>query len=422
LSTAARRAAELDLEPFRPGIDGDFGGREAAHLLRRACFGGTLEDRERVLDWGPERAADELTDCPPVDGELAATIEALSALAGLDDLVTAQATWLTRMLLDSHPFREQLTLFWHGHFATSVSKVGRVRLLEGQVQTLRDLGRGPFSELLAAVSRDPAMIIWLDGNANRRHHPNENYARELMELFALGEGSYTEQDVLEAARAFTGWHVHRDRFRYTPGEHDDGQKTVLGRSGPLDGDDVLEACLASPACARHVAGRLFRFFVHAAPRPELLDALAERYRSTGYDTVQLVRRLLASREFYAPRTRRAVIRSPVALAVGAARSLALRPDTMRLAAQVSALGQSLYAPPSVKGWDGGTSWINAATLVGRVNLAAQLADSLPEEDIPSREELIELLLDGEAPVGLEEVPEGRPLLQGLLSLPESQLA
>ncbi|MHC4846395.1 MAG: DUF1800 family protein, partial [Planctomycetota bacterium] len=216
--------------------DGPFGDAEAAHLLRRTSFGGTPEERREIVELGPARAAIDRTSAPADESGYARVLEALAPLASTDTLAISQSIWLTRMLRDPRPFRELLTLFWHGHFATSVTKVGRTRLLVKQVATLRELGQGPFGELLSAIARDPAMIVWLDGNANRRHHPNENFARELMELFALGVGHYTEDDVLEAARAFTGWHEHNGRYRFNPHEHDEGGKTVLGRSGALGGD------------------------------------------------------------------------------------------------------------------------------------------------------------------------------------------
>jgi uncharacterized protein (DUF1800 family) len=398
---SARDAAEA-LQPHRPGQDGPFGAAEAGHLLRRACFGGTPDERARLAGLGPVGAAEAATAAPAPDGTYAEVLAALESLASVDSVDVARALWLTRMLRDPHPFRENLALFWHGHFATSVEKVGRVRLLVEQVETLRALGAGPFDALVRAVSRDPAMILWLDGNRSRRHHANENYARELMELFTLGRGHYSEEDVLEAARAFTGWHEHGGRFRFNAREHDDGNKRVLGRSGALDGDDVVEACLAQAACGRHVGGRLFRYFVRPDPEPELLDVLGAHYAASGYDTLGLVRMLLSSCAFYEARARRALVRSPVALAVGSCRALGLLPDATELGQRVALLGQALYAPPSVKGWDGDQAWLNAATLVGRLNLAGWLAAGavkLPELDT-ALGPLADRLFDGELPAAL----------------------
>jgi uncharacterized protein (DUF1800 family) len=435
--SAAWRAAEEALGPFRPGVDGPWDDAAAAHLLRRACFGGTRSERGRVRELGPAGAVQDLVACPPIDADYERTLEALAPLLPVNSVEVFRSVWLTRMLRDPRPFREQLALFWHGHFATSLAKVHGPHLMAAQVDLFRALGPGPFGALLAAVARDPAMIRWLDGNTNRARHSNENFARELLELFCLGVGHYTERDVLEAARAFSGWHEQDGRFRFDAHEHDGGDKRVLGAAGALDGDDVLAACLARPACAEHVGGRLFRHFVHGEPSAELVAIVGARYREGGYDTLALLRELLASREFFGARARRALVASPVALAVGAARTLGLRPDCHALGARLADLGQALYAPPSVKGWDGGRAWLNAATLIGRMNLAAQLGAALARPSQPAEEllhdgtpdagALLDLLLDGAVPdaVRARLASAGLPLprlVHVVLSLPEAQLA
>jgi uncharacterized protein (DUF1800 family) len=435
LAGARFRTAEEALEPWRPGVDGPFGAAEAAHLLRRTAHGSTAAERARVAALGPLDAVADLTADQPPGGDFAALLAALQPLAASEDLPTCQALWLARLLHAPRPFADVLALFWHGHFATSVAKVGRAGLLVRQVELLRRLGPGALEPLLAAIARDPAMIVWLDGNSNRRHHPNENFARELLELFTLGRGNYGERDVLEAARAFSGWHERDGEFRFVPGEHDDGDKHVLGARGALDGDDVVRACLAQPACARHVAGRLFAHFVRPDPEPELLEVLAARYRAGGHDTRALLATLLASRAFFEPRARRALVASPVAFGIGAARSLGLRPDLTALADRLAGLGQSLYAPPSVKGWDGGMAWVNAATLVGRVNLAAWLGQLAAERraDVEAAAggldagALAQAVLDGPPPpaaaAALDEARDDLAArVQVLLCLPEAQLA
>jgi uncharacterized protein (DUF1800 family) len=434
LPGAAFRTAEEALEPYTQD-DGPFGAAEAAHLLRRAGFGAPVAERARIAALGPQAAVAELVAPRAPAGDYAALLAALVPLQDTEELAVAQSLWLTRMLRDPAPFREALALFWHGHFATSAAKVGRVPLMVRQIGTLRELGPGPLPRLLAAVARDPAMIAWLDGNANRAHHPNENFARELFELFTLGRGAYDEHDVQEAARAFSGWHESDGAFRFVPGEHDDGAKCVLGRSGALDGDDVLAAALAQPACARHVAGRLFRHFVRPDPEPELIEVLAARYRESGFDTTALLAGLLGSRACFEPQARRALVAGPVAFAVGAARTLGLRPDAHELAGKLASLGQSLYAPPSVKGWDGGRAWINAATVVGRMNLAALYGELAAahaaevEAAVGGRDAdaLLDALLDGqvsdEARAELRGAgPDLAALVQLVLSLPEAQLA
>ncbi|MCB9898768.1 MAG: DUF1800 domain-containing protein [Planctomycetes bacterium] len=438
MTSVARAAAERALEPFRPDVDGPWDARAAAHLLRRTSFGGTLARRAHVLGLGPSAALDELLADPEPSGDFALTLRLLATLRALDDLETAQASWLRRMLDDEHPFREALALFWHGHFATSVAKVGRVRLLEDQVDTFRSLGSGRLDALVLAVCKDPAMIVWLDGNANRRHHPNENLARELMELFTLGKGAYDEHDVLEAARAFSGWQERDGRFRFVPGEHDDGKKTLLGRSGALDGGDVVDACVSHPSCARFVAGKLARAFVRPVLDASLLDALGARFAELQLDVLAFLRELLGSRLFYDASSRLSLVKSPVQLAVGAVRALGCSVDARFLARTVEALGQSLYAPPSVKGWDGQRAWLSAATLVGRANLAAALAgdggelgvrhpEPPDDDDRPPLEHLHDLLLEGRAPPAV--IDALRPhagqadlVRATLLALPEYQLA
>lgn len=434
-----RPRPEEQLAPYRPGTDGPFGPRQAGHLLRRTSFGGTQEERRRIVEQGPERAVERLTSSPPIDGAYAEILETLDALSSVQDLAVVQSLWLTRMLRDPVPFREMLTLFWHGHFATSVDKVAQPDMMVRQIDTLREAGAGPFGALLLGMARDPAMIVWLDGNANRRHHPNENFARELFELFSLGIGHYGEDDVLEAARAFTGWHERNGRFRFNAHEHDEGTKTVLGRRGTLDGGDVIDIALEQPACGRFLAAKLFGFFVHADPEPELIEVLGDRYRASDYDTLGLLRMLFTSRVFYSERAYRGLVKSPIALTVGAARSLPVRLNATALAETASDLGQALYAPPSVKGWDGGHAWLNAATLVGRVSFAADLAGSGGDLGVTftddtaedrSLDEWTDLLLDGEMPpdvhrwlsIHMDRFHDARGTLQAVLSLPEYQLA
>lgn len=426
--TAAER-----LQPYRPGQDGPFGPAEAAHLLRRLHLGDRPAVRDALVPLGPAGAVAELLRPADEDVDWRATLEVLAALAGGGDLGLARADWLTRLLRSPRPFDEVLALFWHGHFATAVSKVERVDLMVGQLETFRRLGRGPLGPLLQAVSRDPAMILWLDGNSNRRHHPNENYARELLELFTLGVGHYDERDVLEAARAFTGWHQRGGRFRYERAEHDPGEKQVLGRRGPLDGDDVIAACLDQPACGRHLAGALYRFFVAPDPDEALLTALGQRYTDLGHHTGAFLAELFVSRAFYEPAARRSLVRSPVALAVGLVRGLGLSVDARELGERLAGLGQGLFDPPSVNGWDPGLAWLNAATLIGRLGLARELArhggplgvrlpgrglslpavvDALLEDGLPLQAR--QLLSDATSPPA--------QVLGAALSLPEVQLA
>jgi uncharacterized protein (DUF1800 family) len=279
-----------------------------------------------------------------------------------------------------------MTLFWHNHFATSNLKVRQPALMAQQNVLIRRHALGKFGPLLLEMSRDPAMLIWLDSNSNTRGRPNENYAREVMELFALGVGHYTERDVREAARAFTGWHTDGRKFTFLRAQHDDGTKTVLGQTGPWDGGDVTRIVLEQPAAARFLVGKLYRYFIsEGAALPDgLLDPLAERFRASGYDVADLVRAVLRSRLFFSDHAYRQRVKSPVEYVVGMLRALEAKyepqaeyygpPQQTRL---LDGLGQELFAPPSVKGWAGGEAWLNSATLLARHNLAWKVVQATP---------------------------------------------
>lgn len=285
-----------------------------------------------------------------------------------------RAWWLQEMVEAEAPraLVERLTLFWHNHFVSSDQKVHAHALMTRQNLLLRENALGNFADLLHAVGKDPAMLVYLDGAQNRRENPNENFAREVMELFTLGRGHYQETDIREAARAFTGWSLEPDSgaFRWRPAFHDTGSKTVLGRSGNFDGDQVLDILLAQPACADFIAAKLWQEFV-APPRDDPAEAreiqrLAEVLRRSGYDLRQTLRALLLSEPFWAPRNRGVLVKSPVDLVVGTVRSLDVTvPDALPLAFIVRNLGQDLFAPPNVRGWPGGEAWINSSTLLAR---------------------------------------------------------
>jgi uncharacterized protein (DUF1800 family) len=301
------------------------------------------------------------------------------------DEVALQAWWLHRMIQTGHPLRERLTLFWHNHFATSILKVRQSALMKQQNILIRKHALGKFAPFLLEMSRDPAMLIWLDSNSNARGKPNENYARELMELFTLGIGHYTESDVREAARAFTGWHTDGRKFVFNRFQHDDGEKSVLGQSGPWDGGDVVRIVLEQPSAARFLVRKLYRHFVSEGETPPdaLLEPLAERYRASGYDTADLVGTMLRSRLFFSDHAYRRRVKSPVEYLVGMLRALEAKvePTTDFVTSQqprpMDGLGQALFAPPNVKGWAGGEAWLNSATLLARHNLAWKLVQGTP---------------------------------------------
>jgi uncharacterized protein (DUF1800 family) len=261
-----------------------------------------------------------------------------------------------------------MTLFWHNHFVSSQQKVRSPQLMYRQNVLLRRHAFGNFTALLHAVARDPAMVIYLDSASNRKGQPNENFAREVMELFTLGEGHYTERDIKEAARAFTGWGVDPDRgeFVFRRIAHDDGVKTVLGRRGNLDGDAVLGILLAQPQTAELIVAKLWREFVAPDPDPGEVRRIAQVFRESGYEIRPALRALLTSDSFYEPGNRAVLIKSPVELVVGTLRQFSFATgEPLPFALGVAVLGQSLFSPPNVKGWPGGEMWINSTTLLAR---------------------------------------------------------
>ncbi|MEX0586120.1 MAG: DUF1800 domain-containing protein, partial [Pirellulales bacterium] len=273
-----------------------------------------------------------------------------------------------------HPLRERMTLLWHNHFATSATKVNRLPLMLRQNGLMRRHALDRFRPLLEAMGRDPAMLLWLDGANSVKGRPNENYARELMELFSLGVGNYQEADVKEAARALTGWHLDDEKAVFVTERHDEGEKTVLGQKGRWRDSDIVRIVLEHPAAGRWLARRLFRQFVSEAESPPdaLIEPLAEQLRKSDYDVAGCVRTILSSNAFYSEAAWRARVKSPVDYVVGLLRTLSASVPVDDLGDAMQGIGQSLFAPPNVKGWDGGRAWLNSATLVARHNLAWRL--------------------------------------------------
>ena len=283
--------------------------------------------------------------------------------------------WVTEMLTTPSPLTERMTLFWHNHFTSGLQKVRSGTLMYRQNVLLRRHALGNFAQLLHAVSKDPAMLVYLDSATNRRGQPNENFAREVMELFTLGEGSYSEADIREAARAFTGWSIDRETGEYLwrPFAHDGGIKTVLGQSGPLSGDDVLDILLARPQTAEFVVKKLWREFVSPEPDASEVRKIAAALRNSGYDIKTALRALLTSDAFYAAQNRGALVKSPVDLVIGTMRQFDVGySDPLPLTLLLRSLGQDLFAPPNVKGWPGGDAWINSTTLLARKQFLERL--------------------------------------------------
>jgi hypothetical protein len=374
-------------QPWRPSAADPWGRKWAAHLYRRAAFGPSRADLPEAERLGPDGTLDLLLrGRPHAAGALATLLDVGRVVAARDDFgQQLRAWWLYVMLQGGHPLREKMTLFWHNHFATSIAKVLEPQLMFRQNCLLRARALGKFGPLLQEMSRDGAMLVWLDSNSNVKAHPNENYARELMELFSLGVGHYTETDVREAARAFTGWHTDGTGFKFDARNHDGGPKTVLGQTGAWDGGDVVRIVLAQPAAARFLVRKLYHFLVseNASPPDALLEPLCESFRKSDYDIAALLRTMLSSRHFYSDHAFRQRIKGPVEYVLGAVQAVYRRCDEGEadyrplpqgpLAGPVDAMGQRLFAPPNVKGWPGGRAWLNTSTLLERDNFAAALA-------------------------------------------------
>ena len=294
--------------------------------------------------------------------------------------------WMQEMVATPSPLTEHMTLFWHNHFVSSLQKVKSPALMLAQNQLLRRDALGNFADMLHAVAKDPAMVIYLDNQQNRKAQPNENFAREVMELFTLGIGHFTEQDVREAARAYTGWSVDRNTgtFINRPFQHDTGVKTVLGQTGNFNGDDVLEILLQQPATATLISQKLWRDLISSQPDPVEINRLAAIFRSQHYEIRPLLRAILLSDAFWAPQNRGNLIKSPVELLVGSVRQLdiqQLNPRVLTIASRQ--LEQDLFAPPNVKGWPGGDSWINSTTLLNRKQFMDKLTRGTEMTPIPS---------------------------------------
>ncbi|MAD80563.1 MAG: hypothetical protein CMJ50_06935 [Planctomycetaceae bacterium] len=369
------------LAPYQPSLDEPWNETKAAHLCRRAGFGAPRREIQEVLELGPVGAVDRFLR---VESERDAEYDELfetvrQGLIAFQHPPNMQAWWLFRMQREPFPLREKMTLFWHGHFATSFRKVENMRLMHQQNETLRREALGDFRDLVLAVSRNPAMILWLDNQQNHKRHPNENFARELMELFTLGEGHYTEHDVREAARAFTGWHQDEFRFVFNREAHDFGSKEILGQRGNFNGDDVVDIVLQQPQAKRFLATKLLKFFVMPQPDNELVDEATQLLVDCNLETKWFLRTLFLSKTFYSDQTLYSKIKSPVEFVVGAVRDLDAVFPGQELAELMAGMGQELFAPPSVKGWDGERDWISSNAWLARGRFAEILSHAPGEE-------------------------------------------
>jgi uncharacterized protein (DUF1800 family) len=396
--------------------DSSLWSREAAaHLLNRAGFGGTPAEIDNLHALGREKAVDSLihgTDDsaqfplpawtrPEAQAEFAKEImemrrganESGEAAANEDKrrqtLLMVQRRqreqalelvgwWFHRMSATLWPLREKMTLFWHGHFATSLEKVRQTVLMQRQNDLFRTHALGSFRDLTKAIVQDPAMMIYLDTNNSNKAHPNENFARELMELFTLGEGHYTEEDIKESARAFTGYKFRPlapGAPRFAPFQHDGGEKTFLGQKGRFNGEDIVEIIFRQPQCAQFITAKLWRFFVSdTLPDAAMCNALSETLTNSAWNLGPFLRALFNSAAFYDSKVLRAQIKSPVQFLVQMRKQLDLKENLppFLLAGALQQLGQVPFRPPNVAGWEGGRAWINTSTLLARYNISGAL--------------------------------------------------
>ena len=416
LASAGPEGWTDDLSPIAAS---DWTYARAAHLMERAGFGAAPGDVERLASMTPARVVDWLVDYEAVAHELKPFDESGIWDAGMDPFPPSRAEavriaqargealgvkvlaegaqrrlqpvvdkffyglaannfetqrlglwWANRMLATPRPLEEKLTLFWHGHFATAANKVRDYRMMLRQNVMLRERASGRLRDLLVAILKDPAMLVFLDNGENVKEHPNENFGRELLELFTMGVGNYTERDVREAARAFTGWTNDVLEFKFDAQQHDFGEKAFLGQKGPFNGEDIIDAILKQPVTGEFVAAKMYRYFVREDMSAALRTELGRSFRESGYQLKPLLKRIFLAKDFYSPKSYATQIKNPVHLVVSTYKKMGLTevptiPDFGRMTAS---LGQSLFNPPNVAGWAGGRTWITPATLLLRGNM------------------------------------------------------
>ena len=377
------------------------------HLLRRAGFGASRQEIDRFLDMGEEKTVSFLLEYDQVDdSDVDMRLAALN-LDPLDhSLKDLQRMALIRMIYTQRPLQEKMVLFWHGLLTSGYKKVGRGPYMLNQDELFRRHALSPYDGLLKAVAKDPAMMIWLDSRVNKKNKPNENFARELMELFSMGVGTFTEFDVKEAARSFTGWSLRKKEFFFEENQHDFGQKTFLGITGNHDGTDIVDIVMGQPITSQFISGKLFEFFAYENPEQEVLAELASTFNATGYSIKAVVEKILPSDEFYSKKAYRAKIKSPAELVAGTVRTLGIETHANNFGSNyVTPMGQELFNPFDVSGWPEGGEWINSSTLLNRLNFVNavskgnkrafdyDLVTSLKSNNIKSTEEAVDYLLD-----------------------------
>lgn len=398
---------------------------DTAHLLRRAGFGATPDEIQAAAKKGlsqttddllhPERSRDAVNDDEIIARLTSLVPERAKTTKNGDPYLPVQVVkmwWAQRMLTSPHPLVEKMTLFWHGHFTSKLpNRQGEDMLRQNKM--FRENALGNFRTLTLEVSKDPAMLIYLNGNQNFKAHANENYGRELMELYTCGIGNYTEDDVKASSRAFTGWNLRQGAFFFNARQHDNSEKTFMGKTGNWNGNDIVDILVAHPATAKRICTQIFEYLGYPDPEPAVVNALVKTYYGSGYDIGAIVGQILRSQAFYSEKARYAVIKCPAQFVIGTVKMLGLTPSIVvdpseitlandmsvnpggapasatpaqrrsgrklaglaLLPTAMRTMGQDLLAPPSVKGWDGGTRWINTDTMLARINFANRVSQS-----------------------------------------------
>ena len=378
--------------------------RLMAHLMRRAGFGATRDELERLSGRGYDATVDTLLhpeSQPEVD--MYPLYRRLPQAESPWNVMHAQTDWLYRMLNTRRPLQEKMALFWHYVFATAASKVENVGQMANQVALFREHGMGNYRHLLVEMARDPAMIFWLDNQDNHKRAPNENWGRELLELFSMGVNNYTENDVYECSRAFTGWSFEPTipgspwgnfpwAFKYRAEDHDGGMKTFLGQTGRFNGEDIIDIVVRQPACATFICRHLYNFFVAEEPQvpawnietpgdPEAVEMLSQTFVDSDYE-IEPVLRVLFNSDFFKQAAFRKV-KSPTEVVVGTLKLTGALgkpgPEWGTIGLEPEKMGQALLNPPSVEGWHTGKEWINSGSLMNRVNF---VADYVRRPDLP----------------------------------------
>ena len=382
--------AETPMELYLCPPCAPWDSRTVGHLMRRAGFSASPEELDRFVEMGFEATLDELLNYEAVNdtemeeglAEKNYSLIRVNRRGRLRPRTSGmQRWWLYRMVNSKRPLLEKMTYFWHDHFATSVRTVRQVApdeqpYMMTQNNLLREHALGNFKEMVQAIAVDPAMLVWLDNRRNVKEHPNENWARELLELFTMGVGNYTDQDVVEAARAFTGWGLNRRKgeFRFDLLKHDSGFKTFLGEFGMFNGDHIIDIVFEQDVTAEFITRKLWEFLVYPDPSETLIAELADVFRESDYEIRPLMRAIFEHPDFFSERAYRALIKSPVDLFVGLFRELGMS-DPVSLPRLMANTGQELFAPPDVSGWTSGVGWLNTTTLLARYNFFNTFASS-----------------------------------------------